>query len=376
MSVANRSAQGFGGSNLSSFSNTGSGIRTAAQQPQQNGSLRVNPLVFPSLNNLDVDKLEEDLAKEIQRKKINEERERRNVQKIFEESSEINELKQRIRFAHINQERSKQILEKQTRRLQDLVKDAETDESLLTQLDEERFRVQESEIKKKMDRLNSKYVLQQQMKEKDKLKEESRQEYLRDKQLVDDVVKKLMMEDMNSINENKRKKSLAKTYMNQAYEEKEFRKLQQKEDERLQKEKERQYFEEVARRDKEQKEKKAAIQEEKDKIFDKLSAEAARQQAEKDYWENVRTELYWEETNRRQQIKDLQEKEKKQRQKEEMLQSAIEQMQIKEERKKDQENLESEFKKKLMEKFAADERLEQYNAQRRRTKEIELKKEV
>ncbi len=59
-----------------------------------------------------------------------------------------------------------------------------------------------------------------------------------------------------------------------------------------------------------------------------------------------------------------------------MLQSAIEHMQVKEERKKEEDRLETEFKKKLMEKFAADERLEQFNAQRRRMKEIELKKEV
>ena len=38
--------------------------------------------------------------------------------------------------------------------------------------------------------------------------------------------------------------------------------------------------------------------------------------------------------------------------------------------------MENEFKKKLMEKYAEDERLEQYNAMRRRQKEIDLKKEV
>ncbi len=59
-----------------------------------------------------------------------------------------------------------------------------------------------------------------------------------------------------------------------------------------------------------------------------------------------------------------------------MLQSAIDQMIYKEERKKEEEKMEGEFKKKLMEKFSQDERLEQFNAQRRRAKEIELKKEI
>jgi len=66
----------------------------------------------------------------------------------------------------------------------------------------------------------------------------------------------------------------------------------------------------------------------------------------------------------------------KNRQKEEMLQSAIDHIRVKEIRKKEEEKLEAEFKKKLMEKFAEDERLEQFNAIRRKQKELELKKEV
>ena len=38
--------------------------------------------------------------------------------------------------------------------------------------------------------------------------------------------------------------------------------------------------------------------------------------------------------------------------------------------------MEDEFKKKLMDKFAEDERLEQMNAQRRRMRELEHKREV
>ena len=59
-----------------------------------------------------------------------------------------------------------------------------------------------------------------------------------------------------------------------------------------------------------------------------------------------------------------------------MLQSAIDHLLVKELRKKEEDKLEGEFKKRLMEKFAEDERLEQYNAIRRKQKELELKKEV
>jgi hypothetical protein len=51
-------------------------------------------------------------------------------------------------------------------------------------------------------------------------------------------------------------------------------------------------------------------------------------------------------------------------------------MKLKAERAAEEQRMEDEFKRKLMEKFAEDERLEQMNAQRRRMREQEHKREV
>ena len=59
-----------------------------------------------------------------------------------------------------------------------------------------------------------------------------------------------------------------------------------------------------------------------------------------------------------------------------MLSSAIRQFNEKENKRREEEILENDFKRKLMEKYAEDEKLEQFNAMRRRQKEIDLKKEV
>lgn len=59
-----------------------------------------------------------------------------------------------------------------------------------------------------------------------------------------------------------------------------------------------------------------------------------------------------------------------------MLEAAIQAMRVKENIKKEEEKMENEFKSRLLEKFAEDERLEQLNAQKRRMKELELKKEI
>ena len=52
------------------------------------------------------------------------------------------------------------------------------------------------------------------------------------------------------------------------------------------------------------------------------------------------------------------------------------QLRLKAERAAEEKRMEDEFKQKLMEKFAEDERLEQMNAQRRRMKELEHKREI
>lgn len=122
---------------------------------------RFNPLELQTLKNLDVEKLEEDLAKEIQRKKCLEEKEKKEIKKLFDENKEIKELKNRIQMARLNQERTQQIYEKQTRKLNDIFTDAETDEQMLNRLEEEKRIENEKETKKKHDLINSKFVSNQ-----------------------------------------------------------------------------------------------------------------------------------------------------------------------------------------------------------------------
>ena len=64
------------------------------------------------------------------------------------------------------------------------------------------------------------------MKEREKLKEESHKKYMRNKALVDDIIEKLKKEDMDLMEDLNRKKEIAKSYMEQAYKEKEQRKKQ------------------------------------------------------------------------------------------------------------------------------------------------------
>jgi hypothetical protein len=62
--------------------------------------------------------------------------------------------------------------------------------------------------------------------------------------------------------------------------------------------------------------------------------------------------------------------------KEELLLAQAYQHQLKEERLEEEKRMEDEFRTKMMEKFGEDDRIEQMNAQKRRMKEQEHKREV
>lgn len=66
--------------------------------------------------------VEESLARELQRRKVEEERKKREIERICAESEEIKHLKQRVQTAYVNKERTQQIAEQQLRRLNEIVR--------------------------------------------------------------------------------------------------------------------------------------------------------------------------------------------------------------------------------------------------------------
>jgi hypothetical protein len=344
--------------------------------PEPNKTFRLNPLVLNSLKTVDIDDLQQIFGKGIQDKRDNEIANKIETKKIFDEDAEIKTIKDAIAHAKLNQTRCLQIQENLLLRMQNLVKDTEADDQILLKLAEERKREAEIEAKKQRDRLLAKKMIQDQMKEKEKLKEEGKKEYERDRLATLELMEKIKQEDLAAKAEEERKKAIARSYMENAYAEKAERKLKEKEDEEYEKLQTRKYLADVAKRESDVQAKKSAIQDEKDKIFEQLAAAAAKKQAEDEYWENVRNELYLEKENRKAKLKELEEAAKRQKQKEEMLASAIQQMKIKEQRKKDEAAEEEKFKKKLLEQFKNDEKLEHENIERRKQKEKEFYDEV
>ena len=149
-------------------------------------------------------------------------------ERIFKEDDDINEIKSSIEKAKLNKILAKQMHQNQMKRLQNLINDTKRDEKVLREIELENQKEKEKEEKRRKEMLNVKYLIQQQLQEKEKWKQESIKEYEKDKKDIDNFVNNILKEDQLAREELNRKRNIAKTYMENAYARKEQQKKKKK----------------------------------------------------------------------------------------------------------------------------------------------------
>ena len=111
-------------------------------------------------------------------------------------------------------------------------------------------------------------------------------------------------------------------------------------------------------------------------IFQKLALEEAERRAQAEYIENLRIELQNEEAEERARLAEKEQEDKRLRQLHELQAAKDYQLKLKAERQAEERRMEEDFKIKMAQKFAEDERLEQMNAQKRRMREQQHKRDI
>ena len=332
----------------------------------------INPLVLKSLKNLEIDDLQDVFGKSLQEQNANEKGQQLKKEIIIKDSDEIKELKDAIEHAKLNKILSRQMNQNLLLRKQKLIKEAEEEELVLKEIENERRKNEEEKEKKKIEFLKNREINLQQIRDKKLQREEAEKEYERDKKLVDDIVKKMIEEDIAAKKEDQRKKEINKLFMQNAYKERDLIKQKEKENDKMQDLAIQKYHESVALREKNVAEKKNDLQKQKDKIFNKLCEEEAKRKAEQDYWDTVRAELHREQDLKKTKLKEKEEEEKRQKMKDDVINSALKQMQFKEMKKKEEEANDAIYREKLLEKYAQDEKLEKEKQQKQKQQLIDI----
>ena len=117
--------------------------------------------------------MEEKLAREMARMRIDDEKRKRELNKICAESDELKELQNKIKAAYLNKERSQQMTEHQYRQQIEIEEDAAIDMQMLRDKEIGDIRNREEMQKKLEERQQNKRNIQKQIDDNNKLREEA-----------------------------------------------------------------------------------------------------------------------------------------------------------------------------------------------------------
>lgn len=306
------------------------------------------------------------LATEIDKDTADTERKKREIQKICEEAPELRDLEAMLRIAYLNKERDAQLEE----RILLATKEQERIQAIEDQMEYERIRAIRSESdKEKLKQImydDQRAVLQKQIKEKEDLREEARRQMEEEREMVNEVVNKLLMEDEAEYKARK-EKQVATEKMMREYAEQRRRELDAaRAAEKAEEERILSYNKAVEARSEGVAAKKQAKREEEDRILKQIVEESERKRREQEEFNELR-DMLWEEELEAKRAADARERQEKQtRMRLEMMDANARMMQTKEEiRKREAEN-EARMVEMMRQKFAEDEARERAAEEQRR----------
>merc|ERR1712093_629600 len=316
------------------------------------------------------------IAAELQRRKIEEFRDEKMVQKIRESSEELRELEEKLKAAYMTKERKAQMQEKQ------IVSHIRNEEEakLDMMMEEDRRRGVHMDAKegymRKAAALEAQDQLEEQILEHEHQKELAYQAYLEEKAKVDALVTKIQEEDRAEMDATCRKKAETQGWIQNYLEDRREWKKQEQQQVRAEEEA---IIDYAAKKRAEQgawEAKKQAEQDFKDRMCAEIAAEIRRKEMEREELEDIRETLALEEEEERLRRKEEGERKKRDDDRAMMMAAAEEAKMVKAARLEKEREEEAAFRDAMLQKFAEEDKLEQMSAQRRRMKQAEHQREV
>ncbi|KAK3737795.1 hypothetical protein QZH41_015857 [Actinostola sp. cb2023] len=286
------------------------------------------------------------LARELENIKLEAQKDEKLRQHIRENSVEIQELQAKLKAGYMNRERAAQLAEREVMELADKKKEDEINRKM--EVEYKRALVVEREKEKQRWGESVRYQneLEKQLTEKEKRKQVAYEEFLKEKLMIDEIVRKIYEEDQREISDRLEKQRATQRYIEefktkrnewkhreQALMEEENRRII--EFAHLQQEREEQRME----KQKQQEEEMATVQK---ALADKIW----KNQEERDEMERIRLELHMEEQEEFERQKEMMEIENKIRQRLDLQLTRRQQLEFKEQRLQAEKDEEEEFRRK------------------------------
>ncbi|KAK7497864.1 hypothetical protein BaRGS_00010998 [Batillaria attramentaria] len=298
---------------------------------------------------------EESLARELERRRLEETKDEKMRQQIRETSLELRELEAKLKAAYMNKERAAQLAEKDALKFDEMKRDSE----IARHMKEQAERAQEAEREREMERYREmvryQQELERQLEEQEQKRQQAYEEFLKEKLMIDEIVRRIYEEDQRELEREMGKKKLTQKYIA------EFKKAR----------------DEMQRdRESDQAAQKQAKEDALNRVQRALSEQIAAKEREREEMERVRLELHLEEQEEKERQQEKMDMENRIRQRIELQHTHAQQMHFKALRIQAEKEEEDQFRQQMLAKFAEDDRIEQMNAQKRRMKQQEHKRAV
>ncbi|KAJ8323485.1 hypothetical protein QVD99_006967 [Batrachochytrium dendrobatidis] len=321
-------------------------------------------------------KFEEELIEEMGRIQHERVKEQKLRQSIRENSVELRELEKKLNYAYMNKERSLQLQEKQLISKQSKIQE----DTVIAEMNAHSYKEYAKEVDKqrKAQERNIEYhqALNNQLAEAEVKKQQEYEQFLKEKAVVDEIVKRILEENERESNLRLEKQNETKQFIEAFMKEREHWRQMEQERQNLENQRIQEYAHLQYQREALLENKRQTVAAGKNAIYDKLAAEIQFKEKEKLELEELRIDLAQEEQEAVARKRDQDTLEQRIRKRLELIDAYQMQMQDKRRRMEEERVDEEQFRHKMMLKFAEDDKLDQINQQKRRMKQIEHKRAV
>ncbi|XP_038276033.2 meiosis-specific nuclear structural protein 1 isoform X1 [Dermochelys coriacea] len=319
---------------------------------------------------------EERLATELARLNYEKLKDEKMRQQIRENSLELRELEKKLKSAYMNKERAVQIAEKEAIRYEKMKRDAEISQKMKEE--QERVIMEESsaELRRNKEKILYQQELEKQLEEQEKKKQDAYEEFLKEKLMIDEIVRKIYEEDQMERQLKLEKMKATRRYIEEFKKEQAIWRRKKREEMEAENRKIIEFANMQQQREEDRMAKAQASEERKQKLQNMIAQNLEREQQEREDLEQVRQELYLEEQAEADRKREMAEMEKRIRQRLELRQTYEAQLAFKKIVLQALQEEEETFRQKMLAKFAEDDHIEQMNAQKRRMKQLEHRKAV
>ena len=335
-------------------------LKSAEAKQQKDAQLTAERNLAEGLENLRLERMRDDKMR----------------QQIRENSIELRELEEKLRNAYMNKERAAQIAEKKAEILEQEKVEVKISEQMNSEL--EKAHIAQINQQKLKDEAAVEYQkeLEKQLLEQEHKKQMEYEIFLKDKLMIDDMVRKIEEEDKSEQQRRFEKQKATRAYIQEFKEKREQwlaeeKARQDEENERLLKFAKMQTTRENNRMA-EIREKEEAMNQLQSKLGQKIRTE----REQRNEMERLRQELYLEEQEEKARMDEQAEHDRRFRQKMELRESHAEQLAYKHAKKEAEQAEEESFRQQMLNKFANDDNIELMNAATRRAKQLEHRKSV